>query len=236
MRICEEYASVQGEGKYIGVPSYFIRTVGCQLRCAWKNKDGTITICDTPYTSWDSESGYDLDLSHTLSSINKNIKHIVITGGEPTLQKDLKDIVNSFIDRGYVVTIETNGIIHIDGIDRAFISLSPKLSSTYAQHIDSREYILHRTNNKFIEGTSKWIKSNDYQLKFVVNDESDIVEINDIVKKLGISSDKVYLMPQGISTEQLKEKEMLIFNACLEFGYNFSSRLHINLFGYRRGV
>src|SRR3989338_4167464 len=97
MKICEEYDSIQGEGKYVGVPSRFIRTTGCNLRCAWKNKDGSITTCDTPFTSWNAEKGYELDLLNTLGELEgTNIRHIVITGGEPTLQRDLRDCGTSW--------------------------------------------------------------------------------------------------------------------------------------------
>lgn len=237
MKVVETFSTLQGEGKYLGVPSYFIRTTGCNLRCAWKNKDDSVTICDTPYTSFKPEKGYRLDVESVLEKLtNKSIYDIVITGGEPTIQRDLSTIVNEFINEGYRVTIETNGTKYHKSIESAFISLSPKLKSSYAQ-TNKREKRLHEKNNQFLGTTKNWVESdNDYQLKFVVNDESDINEIRDIQKKLQSPSHKIYLMPQGITQEQFQEKQQWMFNQCVKYGFNYTPRMHIDIFGNVRGI
>ncbi|KKN02146.1 hypothetical protein LCGC14_1120730, partial [marine sediment metagenome] len=113
MRVIEQFETIQGEGKYVGVPSYFIRTTGCNLRCAWKNPDNSITKCDTPYSSFSPEAGQELNINETLSKLEKTaINDIVITGGEPMLQKDIVQMVNIFGDAGYFITVETNGTIY----------------------------------------------------------------------------------------------------------------------------
>lgn len=232
MKICEEFNSIQGEGKYVGVPSFFIRTTGCNLRCEWKNKDGTITKCDTPYSSWNPEKGYKFNINESYDKINKNIEHIVITGGEPTLQNDLKDITNMIANK-FKVTLETNGTQYISDLN-AFISISPKLKSSYPTSSESA-YKIHSKNNQFLEPMEQWMETNDYQVKFVVNSKKDLNEILGIQRYLGIPNSKIYLMPQGIIEKQLKKREQFIFNACMKYGFNFSQRLQINLFGDVRG-
>ena len=76
LKIAELFYSLQGEGALLGVPSFFIRTSGCNLRCAW---------CDTPYTSWQPE-GAELSLDQILDEVRAHpMRHVVVTGGEPMI-------------------------------------------------------------------------------------------------------------------------------------------------------
>ncbi len=235
MIICEEFDSLQGEGKYIGVPTRFIRTTGCNLRCAWKNADGALSLCDTPYSSWKPEKGRRYTPEKTIDELRRNkIRHVVITGGEPTMQGDLPDICNLFLDEQYAVTVETNGTKHIEGLERAFMSISPKLKSSY--QASGRALRIHEQNNVLGDQVRHWMKSNDYQLKFVVNEEEDIGEIGSIVNRLGALPDKVYLMPQGVTLEQFDERNPLILEACKTYGFHYTHRLQIYLFGNKRGT
>src|SRR5271157_3098690 len=80
LKIAELFYSLQGEGALVGVPSLFIRTSGCNLRCRW---------CDTPYTSWQPE-GTDFDLDRIVDEVRAHpARHVVITGGEPMIQPEL---------------------------------------------------------------------------------------------------------------------------------------------------
>jgi 7-carboxy-7-deazaguanine synthase len=237
MKIVEEFFTLQAEGKFLGVPSYFIRTTGCNLRCEWANKDGTTTKCDTPYTSWNPEKGQELNLVDVLKKMGKyKTKHVVITGGEPTIQSDLKKVVDFLINSGVYVTIETNVTKYIHDIKKAFMSISPKTLNSYNQDEKSIEKKIHSKNNNFIDAISKWTRSNDYQLKFVVNGKEDLKEIFTIQKSLNIPSRKIYLMPQGITTKQFKEKEKELFQICIENNFNYTPRLHIDIFGNIRGI
>lgn len=237
MRIVEEFKSCQGEGKYIGVPSYFIRTTGCNLRCAWKNPDGSVTKCDTPYTSWNPEMGKTFDINKFIWNNKKEPigSHVVITGGEPLLQIDISDVVKTLQNNHYEVTLETNGTIFNPNIHNAFLSISPKLKSSYAA--TGKELDKHTANNHFLEPTRQWMSSdNDYQIKFVCNSEDDLKEILNIQKQLSIPSNKIYLMPQGITKEQLRERQKTLFEACIKYNYNYAPRLHIEVFGNKRGI
>ena len=236
MKICEQFATLQGEGKYVGVPSFFIRTTGCNLRCAWKNPDGSITRCDTPYSSWEPEHGGEVDVNAIIDLCDeRNINHIVITGGEPMLQPDIEEVAKAFIKKDFIVTIETNGTIYKD-IPGAFFSISPKLKSSYSQVKGSREARMHENNNKHLLESLKALIHHKHQLKFVVNTEDDINEINMILQKIGDDNSNVYLMPQGITEEQFKQKQKMMFDLCMEYGFNYTPRLHIDIFGNKRGV
>ena len=237
MKVVEEFSTLQGEGRYLGVPSYFVRTTGCNLRCAWPNKDGTTTLCDTPYTSWNAESGWEtngIDIYHKIRG--KKIKHVVITGGEPTLQPDLAEVVNFLHGKGLKVTIETNGTRFVVLPHDTFISISPKTSNSYSQKLGSIEEKIHKRNNVFDESLKMWIKSNEYQLKFVYNGHSDVKEIEGIVEKAGANNSNVYLMPQGISTKQFVEKQKELFELCMHKGWIYTPRLHIEVYGNVRGI
>jgi 7-carboxy-7-deazaguanine synthase len=237
MKIVEEFSSIQGEARYIGIPSYFIRTTGCNLRCAWKNPNSTITKCDTPYTSWSPEKGRDFNIEEFLkNNKNKAFKHIVITGGEPTMQSDLPEIVRELQRNNYKVTLETNGTRFVPGIYNAFISISPKTKSSYAAI--GRELDIHTHNNEhMIDSVRKWVNScNDYQLKFVYNSKGDLGEILRMQEELSVPSDKIYLMAQGITTKQLGDKSKEIIDICMRYNYNFAPRLHIEVWGNVRGV
>lgn len=236
MKLSEEFLTLQGEGRFLGVPSYFIRTTGCNLRCAWKNPDDSVTVCDTPYTSFKPEKGYDLDMGSVLEKLTKsNAEHIVITGGEPMLQKDLGDVVEEFNGMGYKTTIETNGTIYRDDIKGAFLSISPKLISSYAQAEEVHKR-LHTQNNHFKENIKNYIQNYEHQIKFVVNDEQDLNEIYKVQKECGIENKNILLMPQGITVKQLKDKSKWLFDECIKYGYTYAPRMHIDIFGDKRGI
>lgn len=236
MKVCEENIVIEGEGKYCGTPTYYIRTTGCNLRCAWHNEDGSITNCDTPYTSHQPEQGYDFDIEKTLEVLSKTyLARVTITGGEPTIYPDLPQICNKFVGDGYRVTIETNGTKFYSNMKQVFISASPKLSSSYA--VQSQTMLkIHQVNNRFTESLRRWIKTNDYQLKFVINKDTDIDEIKNIIQKVNGNNRKVWLMPQGTTSKQIREKSEWIMEICKEYNYNFSQRLHIMVYGNKRGV
>ena len=102
MRISEIFHSVQGEGELAGVPSVFVRTSGCNLRCAW---------CDTPYASWNPE-GEDLPVDVIVEHVNGfGSRHVVLTGGEQMIARDIHLLSARLRDLGQQITIETAGTV-----------------------------------------------------------------------------------------------------------------------------
>lgn len=119
MLISEVFYSLQGEGELSGVPSVFIRTSGCNLRCVW---------CDTPYASWNPEgTRQSVDLLLRAVEAHHAARHVVITGGEPMIAPGIRDLARELKQRDYHVTIETAATIAPDGIACDLASMSPKL-------------------------------------------------------------------------------------------------------------
>jgi 7-carboxy-7-deazaguanine synthase len=121
MLISEIFHSLQGEGELTGVPSVFVRTSGCNLRCNW---------CDTPYASWNPE-GTQLRVDEIVDEVKKHpAKHVVLTGGEPMVAKEIRELAAVLKKAGYHITIETAATIAPEGIACDLASLSPKLKNS----------------------------------------------------------------------------------------------------------
>ena len=126
--------TIQGEGKLAGTPSLFLRLAGCNLRCMWRMKNGEISCCDTPYASFYQEHTTRADVGEIVDRIQKygsHLKHLVITGGEPLLQrKALAELCKEVKERlEWHITLETNATIFDEELVRHIdlFSLSPKL-------------------------------------------------------------------------------------------------------------
>src|SRR5215831_18622011 len=119
LRIAEIFYSLQGEGSLVGVPSVFVRTSGCNLRCSW---------CDTPYTSWRPE-GTDLTLDQILDEVDAHpARHVVVTGGEPMIAPDILALTQRLRARNLHITIETAGTV-FEPVACDLMSISPKLAN-----------------------------------------------------------------------------------------------------------
>ena len=231
------FHTVQGEGKYVGVPSIFVRLSACNLRCEWSNGDGTTTKCDTPYSSHEPEKNLRTikDIFDEVMAID--CKHVVITGGEPMLQVNVTLLINALAEAGRFVTVETNGTIYRE-CKASFWSISPKLA-TSCPHT-SEHFEMHHTKRLNVNALADMIK-HPHQLKFVVSRKSDEVDVRlllDMLKYANKSYDEsnVYLMPQGISVEQFDSKMNWIIDLAKRNKWNITDRLHIRLWGHKRGV
>jgi 7-carboxy-7-deazaguanine synthase len=228
VRISEIFYSIQGEGRLIGTPSLFIRTSGCNLRCVW---------CDTPYTSWRPE-GSSWPLAKVLRRVDQHAtRHIVITGGEPMLTPEIEDLTTALRQKGKHLTIETAGTI-FKPVFCDLLSLSPKLAnSTPWKRARGKFAAMHEDRRLKFPVLQKYLDAYDYQLKFVVDRPEDFAEIRAIVERLrDVDAARVLIMAQGMTKKQLDEKSGWIVKQCLRYGYRFTPRLHIELFGNRRGT
>ena len=255
MRIAEIFHSIQGEGLLAGVPSIFIRTSGCNLRCHW---------CDTPYASWKPE-GPEMSVEEILEKISAwNCDHVVLTGGEPMVAPDLSELAIALKKQKKHITIETAGTIPPNGIPCDLASLSPKLSnSTPSPERDPAWAKKHESTRLQPEVISDWIRSYSFQLKFVVSSENDLVEIKSLLSRLetfALSSEalakeespphqsvrgeeglpvpfhQVLLMPEGVDTQTLASRSPWLVDICKREGFRFCPRLQIELFGHKRGT
>lgn len=214
MKIVEIFHSIQGEGKNAGINSIFLRTSGCNLNCSF---------CDTQY----HREGQETDLQEALKKVLEiDSYNLVITGGEPLLwQKQLYEIIK---DIPHYVTIETNGTIvpqeeMLERVDEW--SVSPKLASS-GNDIDKRlNYDALSIMNDF-----------NCNFKFVISSENDIDEVNKIVEQLHLPNSRIWLMPEGQTPDEITEKSPWVVELCKKYNYNFSPRLHILIWGKKRGV
>jgi len=243
--IIDLHTCIQGEGKLMGVPHILIRFSGCNMNCQFSD-----WICDTAYASWKPEQGkYSLwDIKEILEN-NTQIKHSFITGGEPTTNIPLlKEVVKILKFHNHYVTIETNGTNAIPpdlGID--LVSMSPKLKNSIpipgtpltdgivnrvVTEKDRDKHEKSRTNYAAMINTLHYYPNT--QLKFVVTEEEQLTEIMNVQTLLGIENKNVYLMPEGITPEQLQKRRAWIIELCIKHGYKFSDRLHIIAYGNKR--
>lgn len=234
MNVNELFYSIQGEGTFTGRPSIFIRTSGCNLACIF---------CDTPYTSHDPEQEYleVWEIVQKIEELRPDCHHIVITGGEPMMQKDLPDLVNSLKKRGNMITIETNGTIWNPEVKPDLFSVSPKTSNSIPYDIqhEKKDFLIrkHIKHNAFEHSIPPLIESGiDYQMKFVIQSREDLKEIEEFNSKFNIPNSNVFLMPEGTTRESQRNKAFTIAEICKEYGYNFCPRVHIEIWGPKRGV
>ena len=231
MKISELFFSIQGEGELTGVPSVFVRTSGCNLRCRW---------CDTKYASWKPE-GENVTINDLLDKVcSYPARHVVISGGEPMIAKGIEEFTRLLKESGKHITIETAGTIAPNGIQCDLASLSPKLSDSTPKEGDiNKEWIDRHESKRLDYGIlSEWVNSYNFQLKFVVSKEEEIKEIQNVISRIEgkILPEKVLLMPEGIDPDTLRSRYDLLIDLCKENGYRLCNRLHIDLFGNTPGT
>jgi 7-carboxy-7-deazaguanine synthase len=174
VKISEIFYSLQGEGGLVGMPSIFVRTSGCNLRCRW---------C--------------------------RLKRA-----------------------GMHVTIETAGTVWTE-VSCDLLSISPKLKNSTPEGSFAAQHERLRIQPEVL---SRLIASHEHQLKFVVAERTDLAEIKALVKTLGVPRRNVILMPEGTDLAILRERTLWVAEMCKIEGYRFTPRLHIELYGNKRGV
>lgn len=229
MKISEIFQSIQGEGKLTGVPSVFVRCSGCNLRCVW---------CDTPYTSWNPE-GANRSIDSIVSEVRQlGSRHVVVTGGEPLIMPDIVELCAALHDDGKHITVETAGTVFVT-LSMHLASVSPKLSNSTPHLRESGRFAATHDRLRInVPVIQQFIDSSpDCQLKFVVCSEHDLVEIHSLLAQLhGFERDDVMLMPEGTDAVTLRSRAPWLAEACKREGFRFCSRLHVELWGSRRGV
>lgn len=232
MRISEIFHSVQGEGLMAGVPSVFIRTSGCNLRCRW---------CDTPYTSWNPE-GESMELDAIMTRVlGYGCRHAVLTGGEPMVASGIHELAAALRAEGIHITIETAATIAPRGIAFDLASLSPKLANSTPNHSSAGAWSARHEETRLNPGVIRqWLEEGPAQIKFVVSAVEDLPEIEELLNAVGavpgFTRDRVLLMPEGTDAQGLREKGPVLAEICIEHGFRFAPRLHIELFGNTRGT
>jgi len=237
--ISETFVSLQGEGALTGMPSWFVRLSGCNLRCRW---------CDTPYASWSPEGEQRTIEALVEEALASGVRHAVVTGGEPLIFPQCPELCARLRERGLHVTIETAGTVDSPGGTPAecdLLSLSPKLANSTPRS-DPRDPLgvwtdrheARRLNPAALRALLD--RAADAQCKFVVTNEDDLAEIDAILREINadrarLRPDQVFLMPEGTRVPD-PAKVAWVVRLCLERGWRYAHRLHIELFGDTKGT
>jgi 7-carboxy-7-deazaguanine synthase len=223
MKIAEIFYSIQGEGTLAGVPSVFVRSSGCNLRCSW---------CDTPYTSWNPE-GAEMAVPEILAKVaGFGTAYAVVTGGEPMIAKGIAELTEGLRKSGQHITIETAGTVFAP-VQCDLMSISPKLANSTPAGEWAKQHDKLRIQ---IDILRRLMDLGEYQLKFVVANPGDLKEIRDIVSGTGAAAGRVILMPEGVDPAKLREKAIWVAELCKQEGFRYGPRLHVDIWGDRRGV
>jgi 7-carboxy-7-deazaguanine synthase len=251
--VSEIFKSVQGEGACLGAPTVFLRLAVCNLHC-W--------YCDTKYT-WMytaktleevrrdmsrlgiakepgdlkvyslAEETKTLQVKDALDKILEyGIDHLVVTGGEPLLQQQpLASLLSKLkaTRSNFFVEIETNGSVRASEALLGLVdqwNVSPKLESSGNSNF-SREK--KECMNSFAP------LGNSY-FKFVVQTKDDLDEVESLVRRYSVKPSKVILMPEGTEASILRERTIWLSEICESRGYRLTPRLHILLWGNKRGT
>jgi len=249
--LTEQFFSIQGEGKYAGVPSYFLRTGGCNLSCpgfgAEYEVNGEVRYgCDT-YFAVDSsyaKSWIKVEESRVLiEALSEAFKKIgykpnmVITGGEPLMyhsDKTFYEVITWLVDEGVQITFETNGTVEIDfdlypAYRECIFALSLKLKNSGEPA--SKRIVPQALLN--LQSHSK-----ETFLKFTIDktlvESTAIDEINEI--RALLPELEVFCMPVGESRDTIWKNDKAVFEFCMQHNFRYSDRLHIRVFDTTQGV
>ena len=240
----EIFHTLQGEGVSAGLPAVFVRSSRCNLHCQWCDTDHTWNFEGTPWThEKDAVPGYqkhrkaDVTLELPPADIAGRVsaypcRRVVLTGGEPLLQQESwVELIRALrdIDPAYVFEVETNGTLAPTAEFAAAVdqfNVSPKLANSGM----AEELRLKFEALRSLAATGKaWFK-------FVLTAPGDLAEIESIVARVPIDRDRILLMPEGRTVPELDETSAWLADLCRENGYRFSDRLHVRLWGDKRGV
>ena len=218
-RIAETFFSIQGEGPTAGLPAVFIRLQGCSVGCVW---------CDTKY-SWDPGGGRAADVPALLEeACGYPCRRAVVTGGEPLESPLFEPIITGLIERDFTIEVETSGTLPPPGATALAAiqwNVSLKLPGSgvpAARAIDADAIGAFRRRDAW------W--------KFVVADDRDVAEALGLAERFALPRERILLQPEATRREELAERAPWVVEHCKRHGLRFSPRLHIWLWGPRRGV
>jgi 7-carboxy-7-deazaguanine synthase len=240
----EIFHTLQGEGVSAGLPAVFVRSSRCNLHCHWCDTDHTWNFEGTPWShEKDAIPGYakhrKQDVTYEISpdAIAERVagypcRRVVLTGGEPLIQQEgWISLIRALrcIDPAYVFEVETNGTLAPDAEFAAAVdqfNVSPKLANS---DMDVALRLKPEALKAMVSTGKAWFK-------FVLTEPGDLEEIESIAALIEIPKNRILLMPEGRTIGELDAASAWLADLCRDNGYRFSDRLHVRLWGDKRGV
>jgi organic radical activating enzyme len=216
-RISETFLSIQGEGPSAGTPAHFIRLQGCDVGCRW---------CDSRYT-WPAEGGEPLALDETLGRAQAlgPAPLVVVTGGEPLEHAGIEALLERVAAEWPRVEVETSGILPPPVVaERIHYNVSPKLPSATRRWEETWTH------------AAEWIAAPRATFKIVVGDDPDLEDALRLIETHALPRERTMLMPEGLTDARVREVAARLAPVCAAHGLRLSPRLHIWLWGAKRGV
>lgn len=240
----EIFHTLQGEGVNVGIPAVFVRLSLCNLHCVWCDTDHTWNFIGTPWVhekdilpDYRKHSKDQVIVEMTSAQVAAEVRkhgcnHVVLTGGEPLLQsEELLELISELRADGkdWFFEMETNGT-RLPGKELmsavSQFNVSPKLANSgVAQDLRQKPEVIRG----LISGGKAWFK-------FVVREEADLAEVMQWVEKAEIPLGRVILMPEGRNVNEIHPIAPWLAERCRDLGVRMSDRLHVRLWGDRRGV
>lgn len=217
LRVSEIFLSIQGEGLSAGTPAHFLRLQGCDVGCEW---------CDTRY-SWDFAGGESMDIEAALDRAHAlgAAPLLVVTGGEPCEHPGIERLLALALERWPRVEVETSGILPPPlSHDRLFYNVSPKLPSV-TPHAE-----------RTWAHCAAWLAEPRATFKIVVGDPPDADDALRLIALHALPASRVMLMPEGLTDEAVRAHAIALAGICRQHGFRLSPRLHVWMWGAKRGV
>ncbi len=217
VRVSELFHSLQGEGSTLGTPAHFLRLQGCAVGCSW---------CDTKYT-WEGSGGEPRNVDDVFASLEAlgAARLLVVTGGEPLAHEGIASLLRAALTRWHRVEVETSGLEPPPIRDaRLHYNWSPKLRSATGRADETWAH------------ADAFLQDPNTTLKVVVSDDADADESLERAQLNRVPLDRLSWMPEGLTDEQLKSRGRWLAERCKRDGVRLSPRLHVWLWGARRGV
>jgi 7-carboxy-7-deazaguanine synthase len=218
MQVAEVFYSIQGEGVTAGLPAVFVRLQGCTVGCSW---------CDTKY-SWDPEAGSAVDLDALVEEVSAYpCRRAVVTGGEPLESPSFALLLKALGVEGFTIEVETSGTVPPPpSVDRSVQwNVSLKLAGS---DVDEARRLKPDAIRAFLARDAWW--------KFVVTSDADVAEVLQLAERFALPRARILLQPEAVHREDLIERSRWVVEACKLHGFAFSPRLHVLLWGAKRGV
>ena len=216
LRVAELFRSLQGEGPSAGMPAHFLRLQGCDVGCTW---------CDTKYT-WDAMLGRECSIAEAFSELRAlgDAPLLVVTGGEPLAHPGVERLLTAALGQWPRIEVETSGnapppLVH----ERLFYIWSPKLPSVTEHWAGTWAH------------AATFMADPRTTVKIVVAEGDDTAALQQI-RERGLPRERVMLMPEGLTDAAVRARALTLAQLCQREGLRLSPRLHVWLWGAKRGV